>query len=123
MPATKKAKPPARGRSFATGVMNGVAEINAMLRDGARPEDRFVVRTVRALDVQPPHPYSADAVKRLRAELNVSQAVFADLLGVSRVWVQGWERGAREPTPLARRLLDTIATDPAGWIERVAVAS
>ena len=49
----------------------------------------------------------------------LTAAVFAALLGVSRVWVQGWERGVRRPSPLARRLLDTIRANPASWLESV----
>jgi DNA-binding transcriptional regulator YiaG len=46
----------------------------------------------------------------------MSQAGFAQLMGVSRILVQGWERGVRTPSPLASRLLDTINRDPAGWL-------
>jgi DNA-binding transcriptional regulator YiaG len=46
----------------------------------------------------------------------MSQAVFAGLLGVSRILVQSWERGVRDPSPLACRLLDTINRDPEGWL-------
>jgi hypothetical protein len=45
--------------------------------------------------------------------LNVSQAVFARLIGVSDVLVRSWERGARQPAPIARRLLDQIQAYPA----------
>jgi DNA-binding transcriptional regulator YiaG len=44
------------------------------------------------------------------------QAAFADMFGVSRILVQGWERGVREPSTLARRLLNTFAVDPPRWI-------
>jgi DNA-binding transcriptional regulator YiaG len=37
-------------------------------------------------------------------------------LGVSRILVQGWERGVRRPSAMAARLLDTIRRDPAGWL-------
>jgi DNA-binding transcriptional regulator YiaG len=32
------------------------------------------------------------------------------------VLVQSWERGVRDPSPLACRLLDTIGRDPGGWL-------
>jgi len=41
----------------------------------------------------------------------MSQAVFAEFLGVSAIPVQGWERGVRTPSPLACRLLDIISKD------------
>ena len=109
--------------SFAADVMQGVAEIEAMIRDGARPEDRFIVRTVRLLDVRPPRPYSATDIKGLRQRLDVSQAVFADLVGVSPAVVGGWERGTRQPAPIACRLLDAIAADPVGYVGRLAVSA
>ena len=33
--------------------------------------------------------------------------------------VESWEQGLREPSPLARRLLDMIAEDPAAWLARL----
>jgi len=95
-------------------LLGGLAEIESLLRDGAKVEDRFIVHTVEFPD---PHEYSPKAIKRLRGELAMSQEVFAHLIGVSRMLVQGWERGVREPSPLARRLLDTICRDPAAWLD------
>jgi DNA-binding transcriptional regulator YiaG len=51
--------------------------------------------------------------------MGVSQAVFARLLGVSVVLVKSWEAGTREPSPLARRLLDTIRANPPAWLATV----
>jgi putative transcriptional regulator len=63
-----------------------------------------------------PGKYSPAAVKKLRATMGVSQDTFARLLGVSCVLVESWEQGVREPSPLARRLLDTISSDPGAWL-------
>jgi DNA-binding transcriptional regulator YiaG len=105
--ATKKS------RQMANDIMAGVAEIQAMIRDGAKPEDRFTVRTV---SIPGPGKHSPASARKLRLSLGMSQAVFAELIGVSGILVQSWERGVRVPSPLARRLLDTISRDPAGWI-------
>lgn len=51
------------------------------------------------------------------ARLNVSQPVFAQLLGISAVLVRWWERGARSPAPIARRLLDQV--DPKRFLSLV----
>jgi DNA-binding transcriptional regulator YiaG len=100
----------------ANDILNSLRELASAIEEGVPLEERFTVRTVR---IPEPSTYSPAAVRKLRAELGMSQAVFAELLGVSRVWVQGWERGVRRPSLLARRLLDTIRADPAAWLETI----
>jgi DNA-binding transcriptional regulator YiaG len=102
-----------RDRQMADDIMAGVAEIEAMIRDGAAPAERFTVRTV---SIPGPGKHTPKALNKLRASLGMSQPIFAELIGVSAVLVQSWERGVREPSLLARRLLDTITRDPAGWV-------
>jgi putative transcriptional regulator len=95
--------------------MDGLAEIEAGLGAGGGPvEARFTVRTVELPDE--PGAYDAAAVRATRAKLGASQAVFARLLGVSLKLAQAWERGARQPSPLARRLLDEFNANPRRWI-------
>ena len=95
-------------------LLRSLEELEACVRDGDKPEARFPSRT--AVAVPKPGNWSAAAVAKLRKRLGVSQAGFADLLGVSRILVQSWERGVRSPSALACRLLDTISADPAGWL-------
>lgn len=45
------------------------------------------------------------AAKAIRARLNLSQAAFARLLGVSVRTLQDWEQGRRQPRGPAKRLL------------------
>lgn len=47
----------------------------------------------------------AEAVKKLRTTLILSQTELADLLGVSFQSVNRWERGTHEPTIKAKRKL------------------
>jgi putative transcriptional regulator len=103
-------------RRAADDIMHSLRELAKAIEDRVPLEDRFTVRTV---SIPEPGKYSPAAVKKLRGKLGMSQAAFAELLGVSRVWVQGWERGVRHPSPLARRLLDTIEANPAGWLNSV----
>ena len=103
-------------RRAADDIMHGLRELAKAIEDGVPLDERFTVRTV---SIPEPAKYSPSAVKKLRAELGMSQAVFAELLGVSRVWVQAWERGVRRPSPLARRLMDTIRANPASWLATV----
>ena len=57
-------------------------------------------------------PMTPEAIARLRHKLNVSQAVFADLLNVPKVTAISWEKGRRRPTGAALRLLDLIRKKP-----------
>ena len=109
-----RCKPKVKIRSQGTrDLIRGLAELEALVRDHAKPEDRFTTRT---LTFPSPGEYSPAAVRALRSKLMLSQAFFAEMLGVSCVLVQGWEQGVRTPSRLACRLLDTISTDPAAWL-------
>jgi len=97
-------------------IMAGMRELQAMLDQGKTPEQMFTVKTIA---VPAPTIFRAGQIRALRESLGVSQAVFAHLLGVSVILVKSWERGAREPNPMARRLLDTIQADPSRWLASV----
>ncbi|SRR6266511_2621257 len=60
----------------------------------------------------PPKPMSAAEVKRLRARVHASQAVFAHYLNVSTKLVQAWESDRRQPEGAALRLLRLAQTFP-----------
>ena len=113
---TRRVKHKKSQRRPADDIMQSLRELAAAIEDGVSLDERFTVRTV---SIPEPGKYSPAAVKKLRAQLGMSQAVFAELLGVSRVWVQAWERGVRHPSPLARRLMDTIGVNPAAWLTTV----
>ena len=68
--------------------------------------------TVTGVDVLPPQRYRERDVQRVRKRLGLSQAVFANLLGASVSTVRAWERGAREPSEMARRLLELAERQP-----------
>src|SRR5512132_3903051 len=60
----------------------------------------------------PPEPLDSRAVKRARAGLHASQAVFARYLNVSTKLVQAWEAGRRVPDGPALVLLHIAADQP-----------
>src|ERR1700704_926952 len=66
----------------------------------------------------PPQPLNGRAVKRVRAALHASQAVFARYLNVSTKLVQAWEANRRTPDGPALVLLHIAARQP-HLIERV----
>ena len=61
----------------------------------------------------PPTPLSAIEVRRLRARLRASQAVFARYLNVSAKLVQAWESERRSPDGPALVLLRLAERNPA----------
>jgi putative transcriptional regulator len=66
----------------------------------------------------PPKALNGRAVKRVRASLHASQAVFARYLNVSTKLVQAWEANRRTPDGPALVLLHIAARQPQ-LIERV----
>ncbi len=87
------------------------------LRGGGDIAERFTVRTVE-LNLSP-RVYTGDDVKKTRATLGLSQALFARFLGVSVKTVRAWESGDRKLSGMACRFLDEIALSPDHWKERI----
>src|SRR5947209_3976105 len=106
---SSNAKDKTRKPRVADEIMAGMRELEHMIDQRKTPRQLFTVRTVEIPD---PTSYRAHNVRQLRDALGVSQAVFAHLLGVSLILVKSWERGVREPSLMARRLMDTIKANP-----------
>jgi putative transcriptional regulator len=52
------------------------------------------------------------AVVKVRTSLSLSQSQFADLLGVSKRTLQGWEQGKIQPSGAARMLISVAEKYP-----------
>lgn len=65
-------------------------------------------------------PFSAEEVAAIRKRMNVSQAVFADLLNVPKATAVSWERGLRSPSGAAVRLLQIARKNPKALMESAA---
>jgi DNA-binding transcriptional regulator YiaG len=118
---SQKTKQPKRSPGT-DALRESMTELEGYVKQGMTIDD--IGRHIKQHSLQRVHTYSWSApskhspksVKKLRSSLGLSQAVFAQLLGVSAILVQSWERGVRTPSPLACRLLDIISKDPAAWI-------
>ncbi|MFV2081601.1 MAG: NadS family protein [bacterium] len=51
-------------------------------------------------------------IKKIRNDLNLSQPVFARMIGVSPKTLRNWEQGRRQPTGPARALLKVVQDYP-----------
>ncbi len=52
--------------------------------------------------------YQSKQIKEIRNKLNLTQAVFAEILGVSIKTVEAWESGKNVPNGPAQRILDLL---------------
>jgi putative transcriptional regulator len=97
----------------------GESVINS-LRDFNNAVDRGDVITVRRVKLNlEPRRYAPDEIKWTREEqLRVSQAVFAQLVGVSVKAVEAWESGKNPPSGPVCRLLEEININPMAFLER-----
>ena len=66
-----------------------------------------------------PPKYSKTKIKKIRAALGFSQAVFASIFGVTTSAVQHWEQGLRTMPAPACRLLYLIEKDPATVLDLI----
>jgi len=68
-------------------------------------------QTMRSFDeacLTPVHAFTAEEIRNLREREQVSQAVFANHLNVTKDSVSQWERGAKRPAGPALKLLSLI---------------
>ena len=79
----------------------GLAEAGAM--------DKRSLRDFDALCLTPVEPLAPDEIRALRLRENASQAVFALHLNVTTGLVSQWERGEKQPSGAAMKLLTLVA--------------
>jgi len=85
-------------RNIGLEILEGIREIKA------HKAGRRVLRTHKFKRPAPP--------QRIRAKLQLSQAAFAGLMGVSLRTVQDWEQGRRKPSGPAVALLRIVEQHP-----------
>ncbi|MDR3149020.1 MAG: helix-turn-helix domain-containing protein [Oscillospiraceae bacterium] len=75
-------------------------------------EGKTELRTTR-LNVTPVRgAFSAEEIKNIRKKLDMTQSVFAIVIGVSKKTVESWESGRYTPDGAARRLISVLQQDP-----------
>ena len=66
---------------------------------------------VMTCTVAPVPAFSADEIKAIRKDLNMTQSTFAAVMGVSCKTVEAWEAGTNVPLGTARRMLGMLKED------------
>lgn len=69
------------------------------------------VKTV-TLSVAPLPDIKSDDIKNIRRSLDMTQMIFAAVMGVSVKTVEAWETGTNTPSGSAKRMLSLLRSDP-----------
>lgn len=107
----------AKRKSIGSRIVERLTRFTQTLERGDDLSKRFTCREI-TLDL-PTGRYGAALVRKTRAQLGVSQALFAQFLGVSLGAVRAWEQGVTDPQGVARRFMDEIRHDPEHWAGRL----
>ena len=87
------------------GIMRGLQEILEHAQGKIELRSNYV-------STSPPKVFTAEEIRGIRSNLNMSQGFFADVIGVSKKTVESWEYGNGRPSGAAARLLTIASVDP-----------
>jgi putative transcriptional regulator len=102
------------GEAFES-IMRGLGEVKA------HHEGKLKLKTT-AVEIAALPVYDAKTVKALRLALGLSQAVFAQVLGVAKKTIEAWEAGRNIPSGAACRFLEVLRKDR-GFIQREGIVT
>ncbi len=72
---------------------------------------KLKAKTVK-ITVAPLPDIQGAEIRSLRMSLDMTQVIFAQIMGVSVKTVEAWEGGRSEPNGTARRMLSMLKSDP-----------
>lgn len=79
--------------------------------------------TVRTVTVVPIQEYSKDDIKRIRTTNNMSQTIFAEVIGVAAKTVESWESGYNKPSGTALRMFQLLEKNSDKILDDIIVRS
>ncbi len=94
-------------KKYKSDVSAAVHEMMSDLHE-AGAVDKQTMRRFDASCLTPIHAFTAEEIRTLREEQEVSQTVFARYLGVSKDSISQWERGCKKPSGSALKLLAIV---------------
>lgn len=86
-----------------------MASLNEIISFEQGEESSVVVHKVVIKDV---HVFTPDEIKQIRKKANMTQAVFAACIGVTKKAVEAWECGRCKPDGAARRTIGLLQSNP-----------
>lgn len=87
-------------------------KIRTGLEEAIAYEQGTLDAPTKKMTVQPVSHYDAVEIKSIRTNMGMTQAVFAEFMGVSVKTVEAWESGRNHPIGSACRLLYLAKADP-----------
>lgn len=66
----------------------------------------------RSIRIKPVQHFTSREIKEIRHKLDMTQVLFAELLGVSKKSVEAWESDTNTPNGSAKRLLQLLDSNP-----------
>ena len=97
-----------------------MTEKELLERDAKRDIGAELLQSVREMKAgkhNRVHQIKISSVIEARQKVGLSQAEFAELLGVSKRTLQDWEQGRREPSGAAKSLLEVARKRPEVLLE------
>jgi putative transcriptional regulator len=92
-------------------VFEALLEVSRAVRRERRKRLARLLGATRRVNAQPAAEDEV-GVREVRALTGLSQAKFAELLGIELATLRNWEQGRRSPTGPARALLRAIRNNP-----------
>lgn len=81
--------------------------------DEAIKHEKGIIKAKRVkLTVAPVPTFNATEIKTLRNDMEMTQVIFAAVMGVSTKTVEAWESGKNKPDGAAKRMLSILKIDP-----------
>lgn len=92
--------------------MSAYESIMQGLNEAIDYEKGNIKARTETISVAPLPNIESGDVKNIRLSLNMTQVVFAEVIGVSVKTVEAWESGTNTPSGIARRMLSLLKSDP-----------
>lgn len=94
-------------RTYKSDVSASLHELASDLHDSGMI-DKTTMRRFDERCLTPIHEFTAEEIRKLREREQVSQAIFAAHLNVSKDSVSQWERGQKQPAGPSLKLLSLV---------------
>ena len=93
--------------------MSVFKSLKSGLEEAIQIENEQIRARKHKLTVTPVEEFTNLEIKEVREKLNMTQVVFAQILGVSKKTVEAWEAGINTPNGPAKRIIGMLKEDPA----------